>query len=510
LNRNLVARVVGVLGLVLVASSVVTVFFGSARFLGGKLLLGLAALLSAFLLGGPGGAKRFFTGRAAHFGIFTTVSALLVAAILVAANYVAWARPKTWDLTREKIFTLAPDTVDTLHRLDRDVKAYAFYSTDERPTQTAKDLLERYRGESKRFDYQVVDPERSPELVKRFRVSPDSERIVLVAGDKEVRVRAPSEEGLTNGLVKLGRARVLKIYFTTGHGEPSPTDASGKAYSVAGKKLQDDGYEVATLPLLEKGEVPADATAVLVAGAQRPFLEREVKALQAWLVKGGKLGVYLEPEVNAGLDPVLKEFGIEADDDMVVDPSLGSRLFSGSPVTPIVAPSGEHPITAKLRNLAIALPTARSLVALTSSAVRPTPLLLTSSEAWGETDIKSLFGKGAKYDPGEKRGPLPVAMAAVRPGTGGAPEARLVVVGDSEFFDDRYQQIPGNLDFFLNGVAWLGEQPDRITVRPRAREASRLFLDEAQVAAIRFATVDAFPVALLAVGLAVWMVRRSR
>ena len=84
------------------------------------------------------------------------------------------------------------------------------------------------------------------------------------------------------------------------------------------------------------------------------------------------------------------------------------------------------------------------------------------------------------------------------------------MAGDSEFFDDGYQQVLGNLDFFLNGVAWLAEQTDRITIRPRTREGSRLFLTEAQVSLLRFLTVDALPLALLGLGLAIWLVRRSR
>ena len=54
------------------------------------------------------------------------------------------------------------------------------------------------------------------------------------------------------------------------------------------------------------------------------------------------------------------------------------------------------------------------------------------------------------------------------------------------------------------------EQEDRIAVRPRAREASRLFLTEAQVTALKIVTIDLVPVALLGLGLAVWLVRRSR
>ncbi|HSN91622.1 MAG TPA: hypothetical protein VLS93_10365, partial [Anaeromyxobacteraceae bacterium] len=264
---------------------------------------------------------------------------------------------------------------------------------------------------------------------------------------------------------------------------------------------------------LERPEVPADATAVIAAGARKPFLEPEVKALRAWLERGGKLGVYLEPGVDAGLDALLGEWGIEAGDDLVVDPSPVSRLFGGSASTPLVAPTREHPATKGMEGTGLAFPTARSLVALTAATVPPFPLALAAESAWAERDVAGAFsGKPIRQDAGERRGPFPVAMAASRavPGEPAGREARLVVAGDSEFFDDRYQQVLGNLDFFLNGVAWLGEQPDRITIRPRAREGSRLFLTEAQVSAIRFLTVDALPVALFGLGLAVWLVRRSR
>ncbi len=510
MNRTLLARVLGVLGLVLLATTVVTFLFGSTQFVVGKALLGALALAAAFLLGGPGGAKRFFTGRAAHFGFFTAVSALLVVATLVALNYVAYARPKSWDLTRNRIFTLSDDTVRTLRALDRDVRALAFYQPSDPPYGPAQELLKRYAAGSKRFGFELVDPYRSPDLVKRYAIVEGGPRIVLVEGERTARVKEPTEEALTNGLVELTHAARKKVYFTTGHGEPSVEDRGGKGYSTAAKGLRDDGFDVETLSLLEKGDVPADASAVLVAGARKPLLEPEVRALRDFLSRGGHVGVYLEPEVDAGLDALLKEWGIEADQDMVVDPSPVSRIFGGSPVTPIVAPVAGHPINRDLQGVTVALPTARSLVALSGAAVRAQPVLLTGESAWGETDVRSLYGKGAKYDEGEKRGPLPVAMSAEKAAEAGKGAGRLLVVGDSEFLDDRYQQVLGNLDFFLNGVAWLGEQADRITVRPRAREASRLFLSEAQVAGLRFVTVDAIPVALLGLGLAVWLVRRSR
>ena len=513
-NRTLLARVLGALGLVLLLSTFVTFLFGSVHFVLGKLALGLAGVAAGFALGAPGGVRRFFGGRAAHFGFFTAVTTLLLLVVLAVANWAAFMRPKSWDLTQDRLFTLGDDTLRTLDGLRAEVTALAFYGQAEPDRAAAEDALRRYAARSPRFRYELVDPYQRPELVKRYAITEQGPRIVLVAGDAEARVRSPDEQGLTNGLVKVTRQGTRVAWFTTGHGEPDPRDASQKGYSAATKALEDEGYEVRVLSLLEAPAVPEDAALVVVAAPRKAFLSPEVKALQAYWEKGGHLALLLEPEVDAGLDPLLAELGLEAANDMVVDPSPVSQLFGGSPVTPIVVPSQNHPITRELASTGLLFPTARSLVARTGAAAVPSPIALSSREAWAETDVGSLYGKGAKKGDGEKPGPFPVAMAVERPtpGTDGkpGPTARAVVAGDGEFLANGYVGLVGNQDFFLNLASWLGEQDDRITIRPKAREASRLFLTEAQATTLRFLTIDVLPVALLGAGLAVWLARRSR
>jgi ABC-type uncharacterized transport system involved in gliding motility auxiliary subunit len=514
MNRTLWARVLGVLGLMLVLSTFVTLLFGNTTFVVGKLALGLAGIAAALLLGGPGGAKRFFGGRAAHFGFFTAVSAILVVVVLAAANWAATRRPRTWDLTKDRIFTLGEDTLRLLGGLDRDVKAWAFYGQADPDYPVVREALERYAARSPRFTFELVDPYRSPETVRRFAITQGGPRIVLVSGEDEARVRTPDEQGLTNGLVQVTRHGGRKAYFTTGHGEPEPRDESERGYARIVKELEGEGFEVATLSLLERPEVPADAALVVVAGARKAFLQPEVEALRRHFAGGGHVAVFLEPEVDAGLDALLRDWGIEAGNDMVVDPSPVAQLFGGSAVTPIVAPSQSHPVTRDLAQTGVAFPTTRSLVSRRDAQPAPVPLALSSGESWAEGDVKSLYGKGARKDEGEKVGPMPVAMALEKPsapkGDGPAPVARAAVFGDAEFFSNGYVQLLGNADLFLNVASWLAEQPDRITIRPRSREASRLFLTEAQAQAIRFLTIDVLPIALLGAGLAVWLVRRSR
>jgi len=513
MQRNVVSRVVGALGLVLLVSTVVTLFFGNPSFVVGKLVLGVAGVAAGFALGESGGLRRFFTGRALHFGGLTAVSAVAVVALLGIANWTAYKRPKSWDLTRNRIFTLQDDTVKTLRGLKGDVKAIAVYRLDEDGYAQAEGLLRRYAAISPRFTYEMVDPYKSPEKARTYGIVSGGPRVTLVAGEQKAPASAADEQGITNALVKVTRQGSRKVYFTQGHGEPDPQSTDPRGYAQIAKGLSAEGYEVATLSLLEKAAVPDDASVVVVAGARSGFLDAERKALADYASKGGHLGVFLEPEWDAGLDPLLKEYGIQADDDVVVDPSPAAQLL-GSPVSPIAMPSGAHAISRDLADTALVLPTARSLVALSGSSVVPTPLALTGREAWGETDVKGLFERGeARRGQGKKVGPLPLAMAAEKPVTGEgrrSDHARLVVAGDGDFFSNKYLQLAGNRDFAMNAVGWLAEQEDRITIRPKSREASLVTLTDAQASALKFLSVDVLPVALLGLGLAVWTVRRSR
>jgi len=423
----------------------------------------------------------------------------------------AYRRPVSWDLTRNRIHTLSPETARTVSSLGSDVRVLAFYRQDEEAHAPAEALLRRYAALSPRFAFRMVDPYRNPELVKKHGITDAGPRVVIVGGGEEARLRDVDEESLTNALVRLSHPGKRLVYFTEGHGEPSPADSSRQGYSIAAEGLATENIAVARLSLARTGEVPADAAAVVVAGARRPFLDPEVEALRRYLARGGHLGVFLEPEVDAGLDPILREMGIEADDDMVVDPNPLSRLVGGSPVTPILRASSAHPVSAPLAEVGVVFPTARSLVALTGGRARPIPLALTAQTAWGETDIQALFTTGAKLTEGKKVGPLPVAMAVEWPVEGPQRrQARALVAGDSDFFANGYQQLLGNLDFFRSAVAWLAERGDRFSIRPRLREASRLALSEAQVSVLKFVAVDVVPVALLVAGLAVWLVRRNR
>jgi hypothetical protein len=168
-------------------------------------------------------------------------------------------------------------------------------------------------------------------------------------------------------------------------------------------------------------------------------------------------------------------------------------------------------VSEPLAEVGLVFPTARSLVALRGAQARPVPLALVAEGAWAETDVSSIFGGTARLDEGEKVGPFPVALAVSAPVPGTPPrELRAVVMGDADFFSNGYLQLLGNRDFFLSAVSWLAERDDRLVIRTRTREGSRLDLTEAQVGLLKFLAIDVVPLLLLLVGLSVWLARRER
>ena len=115
-------------------------------------------------------------------------------------------------------------------------------------------------------------------------------------------------------------------------------------------------------------------------------------------------------------------------------------------------------------------------------------------------------------------------MIATAPGTDGtvdlatdpdaqAPldlEGRMVVVGDSEWANNRYLGNFYNQDLFLNAVSWLAGEEELISIRPRRTRASTVMLTQQESTAVFYLTVLLLPELVLFAGMFVWFGRRYR
>ncbi len=499
----LLSRVALGLGIAALASSLFTLALipDAGTLLLGKAAVGVAGLAFYFATH-RGSIARFLSGRATFFHVSSGVLTVLVLLLLATLNYLARRADKTWDLTQNRIFTLSEDTLRVLRGLDGEVKLQAFFAARDQDYARARDLLERYRRETPRLSFVLLDPNQEPDLVKEKGIQKDGPRLLVTQGRAEARAAEPSEEELTRALLQVTRGDRYRVLFLTGHGEGDLADAdSEQGYGDIARKLEGEGVEVESLSLAAD-EIPQDVRGLLLLGPRKPLLPGEIAALRNYLVRGGGLFVGFEPGVrDEALEALLGEHGIQVGAGLIVDPR--SRMAGGSAAIPVVESYGEHEITDGFRTVTL-FPTARP-IALRDAGPHARVLASTSSASWAESDPRE--GE-VKRDEGEAQGPLPVMVATWRAAESGS--TRVVVAGDADFVRNKFAQAAGNADLFLNAVNWTLAQEARITIRPKLREASNLVVTEGGARFLNFFSLDVIPVLLLGIGLAVWLVRRGQ
>ena len=416
-------------------------------------------------------------------------------------------KPRTWDLTKDKIYTLSDQTTSTLRNLKSDVQVLAFYGSTDPEFSELDQRLKQYKAVTDKLKVEFLDPPRHVREVKEYNISQGGPRVIVKAGPKETRAKDVTEESLTNAIAEVTRGSAKKIYFSRGHGEHAIADASERGMKLWVDGLKSEGFQVDEIELAANKEMPKDMQTLVIAGPVAALSEGEAKLVQDWAGKGGKLVALIDPGVHSGLEKAFAAFGAKVGNDEVIDTE------SQQPQVAIAQDYADHPITAP-RNSPFALagifPLARSV-----SKAEPAPsgwtvveLARTGSRAWGETDAIKDDGK-VEYTPGKDlKGPVPLAIAATH-GTGDN-ESRVVIFGNSNFAANGFYRLSGNRDLAMNSVSWAAHEEAKISIRPRSRQANHLFLTAEQKHTMTLMAFDVLPFSLLFAGLLVWQTRKSR
>lgn len=441
--------------------------------------------------------------RWVRFGLSTTAGTLIFLGILVILQIISIRHPFELDVTRNRRYSLSPETMKLLKGLKQEVKAYAFVREQE--VRAARDLLKQYQVRSKNFTFLLVDPDRNPGMTKQYAVATYG-TVVLETNGKREAIQTPDEEKVTNALARLLETQVKVLYFLEGHGEADPANSQREGYSDLQNALKNENYEVKKLLLMREKKIPQDAIAVVLAGPLKPMLPEEEKILKEYLEGGGKILALLDPEAP---DEVVKFFngvGFKIGKDTIVDKM--SRVLGGDYLMPIVSQYESHPITREFR-FASFFPTARSVDIQSASKDGKTFQVLakTSPGSWGETNLDLLKKGKAGFDKQDRPGPVPVAAVCALP-VKEKKEGRVVIFGDSDFATNGYLSQSGNRDLILNSIAWLGEKENLISVRPRPAQREPLILTAPQSRLVFLFSVIVLPLAVALVG-AVNILRRK-
>ena len=490
---------------------------------------GLATVL-LYMAGQWRDVADFYKGRGARYGTLSFVSVLVFLGILVAINYLGTRQNKRWDLTANQVFSLSDQTVKILRDMKEPVNIVVFDRTER--LDAHRDRFEEFTYYSTQVKTEFVDPDRQPTRANEAKLESLPTILIQFKGRTE-RVHSTAEQDLTNGLIKAITGQARKVYFTQGHGEKDTASSERTGYSTIAAAVQQDNFTIDSLLLLTQKTVPDDATVVVIAGPTTDFFPPEIEALKAYVAKGGKVMVLLDPPAKGGASqPLLAQFltdwGVAAGDDVVLDASGVGQMLGTDASVPVAAQYPTHAITQGFRVLT-AYPMARSMTPISGGSgghVAQT-LVNTSEQSWAEADLASVSGGTGQVEfnaaRGDKQGPIALAAAVSAPATvtppkpanaspdadaPATPETRVVAVGDSDFAANLAIGVQGNRDFFMNSLNWLSQQENLIAVRPRQPQDHRLTLTADQQNRIMILSIFIIPGLVFATGIYTWWRRR--
>ncbi|MEO8842608.1 MAG: DUF4350 domain-containing protein [Kofleriaceae bacterium] len=314
------------------------------------------------------------------------------------------------------------------------------------------------------------------------------------------------EQALAGTLAELATPAPITACATTGHGELSLSDPDPKGadWTAVGNRLRGDG--ITTVEVANGAFDPADGhcTIVIVAGPIRELSADDALALQQFANAGGGVLVAAAarpvpngPELAAtGLEGMLAAEGLALPLAIAIDPSLALRELPGSLM--IATGYAAHPINAGFADRRRTLWFQPRVVGITRGA---RPLVSTTPNGWGETDLEDRPAKGDTDLAG------PVALAAV------AAHHRVVAIGSAESFTNA--ALAGGAsagDLWIEHVVrWLANRSaSSIDVAARTPDQVRLVMTAGERRAAIALSVAGIPLAWLVLGGAVVLWRRRR
>ena len=487
-----------------------------------------------------------------------------VAGLIVLSLLVGWFGNSIGgrlDLTEEKIFTLAPATGDVLDGLE-DILTVELFESRDPPTQVklvsrdVNDFLEDFAANSGgkvKLIHRFPDPNGDEEELKAYQNAeyigvPPVQFNIQSQGELQIKVGylgialtyldrrevipfvstidgfEYSLAGLTFDMVRPDRKTVA---FLTGNGEKS-LDEDLRAFG----SLLSQQYDVAEVQQAE-GTLPdlSSIDVLIIPGPTERLSDEMETQLTSYLNGGGKAMILIDRVVvdqrgfalpnRNNFAEFVDRYGVIVEDNLVFDlqsneqiglPTAGGNVVVSYPFWMRV-PVVDKKIAGEVES--VVLPWASEVAYDVDSPYQHTELLRTRPTAAIDTNYGDVSPNAPIFDQLTPENLVESLMGVAV--TGPATEAmgdgsdqasfRIVVVGDSDWLTDRFQE---NLGLGLNLVDWLAEEDALADIRSKLVSTRRLVFDSSTHRnLVQYANIIGVPLVFVLIGLVRYARRRN-
>jgi len=457
-------------------------------------------------------ASQWLKARQTKYGAYAAIYVLVVLAIVVVANVLADRFNKSYDTTSNKRYSLSDQTKKIVTGLKQN--ANITYFNQSTRFQQGKDLLDQYANLSPKVHVDYVDSDKNPELARAAGVREFGTAVVQI-GDKKETAKSVTEEGITGAFIRDLKGATRTVCFVGGSGEHAIDDTERDGFSQFKDLVSKDEYQARAIDLLQKAEVPADCTTVVIAGPTHDYLQPQVDAIKSYVENGGRAFFMFDPPVQFGrsqvatndaLTNLLQSWGVTLDKDIILDLNPMGQLAGLGPQVALVTTYSGQPIVSQMRGSAVGFPLSRSMQIKNADKTSVEKLFDSSSSSLATYNLSS--PEVSVADPNNRKGPLTIAAAGTYNTGKQNSQGRFVVTGSSSWAANRFLGFNGNSDLALNALNWLASDEDLISIRPKQQEDRRVTMTRAQLILVRAISQFVLPLMVVIAGTLVWWKRR--
>jgi hypothetical protein len=475
---------------------------------------------------GFGIIKDSFKTKQVRYGGYAVLITLAVVVGLILVNLIISQFSLQIDLTDSKIFSLSDQSVQVLDQISTPVNIYGLWQPGQENTAITS-VIDLYSAKNSNIRFQSMDPDKNPGFLVKYDKDQTgiSRGSVIVEGEKGFRIITPSdmydytstqsggynltgvsiERRLTSALLFVGTGVTPAVYEISGHGEYSLEVLAMK------ETVERENYSLQSLNLITT-DIPGDASALIVNAPKSDLSKGEADKILAYLDKGGRLLILADYRIRElpVINEMLSSYGIRFDYGVVQE---NDQSYLAGAAFVEIPDLQDHDITKPMieRNTMVIVPYPMGVSELAAKrrTIKVSPLLLSSTNSWVRTDLNETSDTRISSD---IPGPVYVAAAVTDPEyiQGEEAQVRIVAIAAGTLLEpiSAYQQIPGNLDFFMNSLTWLEDRPEALSVRSKSLYLLPMRLNGLQMIIFGLIFVALIPLAFFVSGLVTWLRRR--
>lgn len=463
--------------------------------------------------------KNIFRTSGTKHGAYSVGLTVLVIAVVIVFNLVVGQIPEAYrnlDVSSTKIYDISDTTTELLDSLDNevDMKVLAVKDdTDERITT----FLSRYASLSDKINVEWIDPVLHPSALTDYDTT---ENTIVISCEDTGKTTTVSfndilvmdqysyyyygttsytefdgEGQLTGAVNYVTNEADHTIYQTTGHGESTLS-------TTITDLMEKNSYTLSEVNLLMSTSIPEDCDLLLMYAPTTDLSEDEAQMLRDYLAGGGKVMILFGDTSSADLPSlagVLSEYGIEAADGYIADPT---RCYQGNYyyIFPELSVSGNLADNISSEMVLLTNAHGMNLTDPERDTISTTSFMASSDQAYAVTEETQQQGS---YTLGA------VATETIESADEESTESRLTVISAGSLIDqsitDTFPQLE-NTQIFMNAVTANFEGVQNLSIE--AKSLGTEYNTMQHTGLLSFLVIFGIPAVILIGGFVVWFRRR--